>query len=70
MSDAELNALQRIFEFNGTRLADPDEDLTPDQVRQVYSGSNPALTNATIEGPEVKDGIRVYKFVAAVRTKG
>ena len=60
----------RVFEFNGTQLADPDDDLTPDQVRQVYANSNPALTNATIEGPEERDGNQVYKFVAAVRTKG
>ena len=62
--------LPRVFVFNGSTLADPDDDLEPDQVRRIYAGTYPALTNATISGPELKEGRRVYTFTAAVRTKG
>ena len=63
-------ALPRVFMFNGGTLADPDDDLDPDQVKRIYAGTYPALTNATISGPEIKEGRRVYTFTAAVKTKG
>lgn len=63
--------LPRRFAFNGAILADPDPALTADQVRAMYAGSGyPALTNASIAGPETKDGYHVYTFKQAVGTKG
>jgi PRTRC genetic system protein C len=69
-SEIATEDLPRVFVFNGSTLADPDDDLEPDQVKRIYAGTYPALTNATISGPEMREGRRVYTFTAAVRTKG
>ena len=62
--------LPRVFIFNGSTLADPDDDLQVDGVRQLYAGMYPALTNASVSGPKIEGGRRVYTFTAAVKTKG
>jgi PRTRC genetic system protein C len=62
--------LPRVFVFNGSTLGDPDDDIDPDTVRRMYAGTYPELTNATISGPKIEGGRRVYTFTAAVRTKG
>ena len=61
---------RRQFVFNGTNLADPDPALSPAEVKEIYSAQYAQLTNASIEGPESKDGKTVYTFKAAVGTKG
>ena len=70
MASENNSDLPRVFIFNGSTLADPDDDLEPDQVKRIYAGTYPALTNASISGPETKEGRRVYTFTAAVKTKG
>ena len=70
MASENNSDLPRVFIFNGSTLADPDDEYDPDQVKRIYAGTYPALTNATISGPEIKEGRRVYIFTAAVKTKG
>jgi PRTRC genetic system protein C len=61
----------REFHFNGTVLGDPDPGMKPDEVRKVYAASGyPTLTNATVTGPEFKNGKEIYNLKAAVGTKG
>lgn len=68
---AEAGAdLPRVFNFNGMELIDPDPDMTPEQVKQLYAVSYPELTNAAISGPEVIGGRRVFKFTREIGTKG
>lgn len=63
--------VRREFHFNGAKLADPDPGMSPEQVKKLYAGNGyPTLTNASVTGPETKDGREVYTFKAAVGTKG
>lgn len=66
--------LKRVFVFkengNELKLADPNIDFTPEQVKHFYSGNYPILTNANIEGPEImSDEIR-FTFITTLGTKG
>lgn len=66
--------LKRVFVFrengNELKLADPNSEFTTEQVKHFYSGSYPILTNANIEGPEIKgDEIR-FTFITTLGTKG
>lgn len=68
---APVGNLPREFRFNGQRLADPDPNLSTAEVMQMYSTSGyPALTNGSVQGPEVINGRSVYTFQAAVGRKG
>lgn len=51
-------------------LADPNGDLSPQEVMKFYSGQYPELTNATIEGPRVEGKKAVYTYKTTVGTKG
>jgi PRTRC genetic system protein C len=62
--------VRRVFVFNGTQLSPPEKGMTPDQVRVHFSAQFPALTSATIQGPDVRDGKEFYNFIAAAKTKG
>lgn len=68
------NYLPRVFLFSqgGTelKLKDPENRYTPEQVKHFYSGSYPILTNAQIEGPNIKDDEMQYRFVTTLGTKG
>lgn len=60
----------RSFSYNGVSLPDPGKNLTPEQVRDVFSATYPELTTAAIEGPEMKGAKLVFSFRKAVGTKG
>lgn len=66
----QVEPMSRVFSYCGLRLADPDERLTPEQVRDFYSSSYPEITTASIEGPEAVDGVLKFKFTRALGTKG
>ncbi|MDO8931226.1 MAG: PRTRC system protein C [Rhodocyclaceae bacterium] len=61
-----VQKLLRSFAYNGIALPDPGSDLTPEQVRDVYSATYPEITTASIEGPEQKGERLVYTFRRAV----
>ena len=61
--------LQRKFTFDGRPLADPDLNLSIDEVRQHYAGAYPALNNASYE-EETTDNAVVIRFTTAVGSKG
>ncbi len=62
--------LPRVFRYNSVELEDPGPEHDPVDVRNLYSATYPEITSAAIEGPETKDGKRVYTFRKAVGTKG
>ncbi len=66
----KVQALKRKFNYNGVDLPDPGPDLSPEQVREVFSANFPEITSAAIEGPEQKGGALVYTFRRAAGTKG
>lgn len=56
-------APRRKFVFNGMGLADPDPNMTPDQVCAFHSQLRSELTNAVIKGPTRNaDGVDEYKI--------
>lgn len=66
----KVNALERIFSYNGARLPDPNPDFSLEQVRDMYVNSYPELATADVEGPEATNEGLQYKFVRAVGAKG
>lgn len=66
----KVEQLTREFSYNGLTLADPGAQMSPEQVRDVYSAAYPEITSAAIEGPERKGTKLVYTFKRAVGTKG
>lgn len=67
---AEVSVAKRSFKYNSMDLADPDINMTPDEVRVFYSGVYPELTQSVIEGPEYKGDTIEYIFRKSVGTKG
>lgn len=66
----QVQKLTRVFKYNGTSLPDPGTDMTPEEVRDLYSATYAELATASIEGPEPKGNQLVYSFRKAVGTKG
>jgi PRTRC genetic system protein C len=66
----KVQALPRIFTYNGVTLPDPNPDFTPVQVREMYVPTYPELATAAIEGPAATDRGMEYTFSRAVGAKG
>ncbi|MBK4737911.1 PRTRC system protein C [Noviherbaspirillum pedocola] len=66
----QVQTLTRVFAYNGTELPCPGNNLSVDEVRDIYSATFPELTNATVEGPDNKGDKLVYKFVKTAGAKG
>ena len=62
--------MSRIFMYNGMQLEDPDPAVSPEEVKNIYSGVYSELVQAKIEGPLEKDGNVVFTFRRVVGTKG
>ena len=68
-----VSGMNRTFTFERNEkltLADPDPDMTPDEVMSHYSNLYPELTTATVHGPELKDDVAVYTFRTTIGVKG
>jgi PRTRC genetic system protein C len=66
----EAEKLVREFSYNGVRLADPNPNLTIEEVRSLYAAAYPDITTAAIEGPEALQNKLVYRFTRAIGAKG
>lgn len=66
----ETTKVERVFSYNGIKLADPHVDMSPDAVREHYAAQYPELTNAAVADPVLKDGKHLYAFIRSVGTKG
>ncbi|HTG60255.1 MAG TPA: PRTRC system protein C [Terriglobia bacterium] len=66
----EAEKLVREFCYNGVRLADPNPNLTIEEVRSLYAAAYPDITTAAIEGPEALQNKLVYRFTRAIGAKG
>lgn len=67
---ATINRLNRVFEYSGMVLPDPDVGMTPTQVRDTFSAAYPELTTAEVVGPETRGDKLVYTFRKAAGAKG
>ena len=61
--------LQREFSLDGRRLADPDPEMTVEDVRAYYTGTYPALNNASYQEEVTGHAIKVT-FTTAIGSKG
>lgn len=63
----EVLNLKRVFSIDKgsgkvIQLADPNPDLTPEEVMKFHSSKYPELTNAKVEGPKVANNSATYTF--------
>ncbi len=61
---------KRVFKYDNMVLDDPDQKMTPEEVKEFYAEIYPELTQAGIEGPEQDGETLEYEFDKAVGTKG
>jgi len=66
----KTTALKRVFKYAGITLPDPGEEMSPVQVRDLYSSTYAELTSAAVDGPKINDDTATYEFVRAVKDKG
>ena len=66
----QASTVGRKFSWNGVKIPDPDRKLSPEEVRAVLATMYPDIATATITGPEAVGEKLVYRFVAAIGTKG
>ena len=62
--------LVRKFKYNSVTLTDPNESMSPDQVREFFATQYPELNNALVEGPVTANGVSTWTFVRAAGAKG
>lgn len=65
-----VRQLTREFIFEGKLYGDPMPSMTPIEIQKLLSAKNAKLTNASIDGPNIKDGVEVYTFTSMPGTKG
>ena len=66
----KVSTLPREFLFNGTRIPDPDEKLSVEEVRELLTPSYPDLATASLRGPEDTGSALRYTFQRSIGTKG
>lgn len=62
--------IARRFLYNGRILPDPDNQLSPEQVKTFYSAIHGDLTNAAVEGGQFEANAQIWEFKRSVGTKG
>jgi PRTRC genetic system protein C len=66
----KTSVLPREFVFNGSRIPDPDPQMSVDQVRDLLTPSYPEIATATMTGPEDTGTTLRYSFSRAIGSKG
>jgi PRTRC genetic system protein C len=62
--------IKRVFQFNGITLEDIDPNMSPEEVRDVYSAQYGELTTAEIIDHGIENDTHRYEFRKAIGTKG
>jgi len=62
--------LSRVFVYGNEELSDPNPNLSPEEVMDIYSNQYPELLNANISGPKIVKGTAQYEFSKNIGTKG
>jgi PRTRC genetic system protein C len=63
-------ALPREFYYNGTKIPDPNPNMSVEQVRDMLTPRFPELATAAIQGPEDMGTEQRITFVRAIGEKG
>jgi PRTRC genetic system protein C len=66
----KASSLPREFVFNGSRIPDPDPQMSIDQVCDLLTPSYPEIATATMTGPEDTGTSMRYSFSRAIGSKG
>jgi PRTRC genetic system protein C len=66
----KTSSLPWEFVFNGSRIPDPDPQMSIDQVRVLLTPSYPEIATATLTGPEDTGTNLHYFFCRAIGSKG
>ncbi|MGC1784477.1 MAG: PRTRC system protein C [Acidobacteriaceae bacterium] len=66
----KTSTLPREFVFNGSRIPDPDPQMSIDQVRDLLTPSYPEIATAAMTGPEDTGTSLRYSFSRAIGSKG
>lgn len=66
----QVIGIKREFKYNGIVLADPNPQLSIEDVRGFYAGQYPELNNSVVEGPVTKNNVAAYSFARAAGAKG
>lgn len=66
----QISTYKRVFKHGNNTLADPNPDMTPEQVMCFYSNQYPELTTSNVHGPKIEGDEAVYTFKTTVGTKG
>ena len=70
MSGLKVEAIEREFYFNGTRIPDPAPQMTAEEVRDLLTPTYPEIATATLTGPEDTGTTLRYTFSRAIGSKG
>ena len=65
-----INNYKRVFKHGSTTLADPNPEMSPEEVMNFYSNQYPELTTSNVHGPKIDGDNAVYTFKTTVGTKG
>lgn len=66
----EVTGLIRTFKYKENILADPNPEMTPDEVLLFYSNNYPELTTSNVHGHLTEQGTMEYEFKTTIGTKG
>lgn len=50
----QVSTYKRVFKHGNITLADPNPDMTPEQVMGFYSNQYPELTTSNVHGPVIE----------------
>nr|DAF32743.1 MAG TPA: Prokaryotic Ubiquitin [Caudoviricetes sp.] len=66
----QINNYKRVFKHGSATLADPNPEMSPEEVMNFYSNQYPELTTSNVHGPKIDGDSAVYTFKTTVGTKG
>jgi PRTRC genetic system protein C len=70
MAAIKAAVLPREFYYQGSRIPDPNPQMSVDEVRELLTPSYPEIATATVTGPEDTGTALRYTFARAIGSKG
>ena len=65
-----VTKMTRVFQFQGIRLPDPNQEMSVEEVKALYAAQYPELATAVVNGPEAVGDKMRYTFERAIGSKG
>lgn len=70
MTTTTITTVQRVFNYSGIPLPDPNPAYTPEQVKEHYTAIYGELNNASVEGGDFDGTNQAFTFRRGTGTKG